>query len=115
MPLNKKGQVSFELLMLTAIIFVTAIWTSGYYLDIKDSTLAIQLSKAQSILEIEEEDDLYTIEKIEFVEVTNEQIDITVRFCPDSTIDFDEGALATKITQNTKYTTANIGVVDGSC
>lgn len=110
MRLNKKAQVSFEVLLITAIVFAMAIWVSSYYLEIKDSTLALQFTKIHTLKQIENSPNTYTIEKIDFEETAADAILLKINTSPnDFQCDgFSPEELAQTITNNSKYTAAAI-------
>ncbi len=115
MRLNTRGQVSFEILLITMVVFTATIWVSSYYFAIKDSTLAMQLTKIHALKQIEESDSLYTIEKIDFEEQSETEINLTLKSCPNSIPRFDTSTIQDKIAANTKYTAVSVTVSQGSC
>lgn len=124
MHLGKKGQVGFEILLITAIVFMVVIWISGYYLSIKDSTLAMQLAKVHTIKQISKSEGLYTIQKIDFEE--NSPTDclvgvecITLKInVPETGFgcnNLESTELANLVRGNTKYSIVNIVLNGTSC
>jgi hypothetical protein len=109
MPLNRRGQVSFEILLLTAIIFTMAIWISSYYFLIKDNTLAMQLAKIHALKQIGEDESgtLYTIAKIGFKEIPEPAeeliLEIDTRPADFPASGFACGELQATVSENTKY------------
>lgn len=119
---SEKGQVSFEILILTAIIFSSVIWVSGYYLEIKDSTLALQMTKMHAISRIGELDDAVVIKKLVPGEILSGGITIIIDIPgvddPDldcSSEQFDADTLRSDIMANTKFTTVNITLNGEDC
>ena len=101
---NRKGQVSFEILLLTTIIFSMAIWVNSHYLSIKDSTLALQLTKLHAVKQIDGSDSLHTIARMDFQETSPTEIIIKIDIA--GTLDcvaFDAAGLKSVIAENTKY------------
>ncbi len=117
MWLREKGQVSFEILLLTAIVFASVIWVSGYYLEIKDSTLALQMTKIHAISQIGKSDNQHVLEKLEFTEIAADKINLTIDVpglnCTPG--QFDAATLKSEIMANTKYTTVNIILNTNTC
>ena len=119
MSLNRKGQVSFELLLITAIVFIMAIWISSYYLAIKDGTLAAQISKVHTIKQIEEVDESFVISRLDFEELAEDEITIALDTkpntfeCDSGNLDSDE--LKKKIQDQTGYTKVNVNLNGNSC
>jgi len=109
---NNRGQISFEILLLTAIILAAAIGVSTYYLSVKGATLAMQLTKVYTLNEIDRAGDGHTIEKISFQELGT-TITLTVKTCP-AAIGFASADLRTTILNNTKYTNATINQIQGT-
>tara|TARA_Y100000310_G_scaffold345396_1_gene464446 strand:- start:11848 stop:12201 length:354 start_codon:yes stop_codon:yes gene_type:complete len=114
---NKKGQVSFEILMLTAVILATVIWVGSYYLSIKDSTLALQVTKIHTLGKIGASGETYKIDKIDFIETEDDKITIEIMTSPDDfdCSEFDSVDLTQIIQTNTKYLTVTLEVNGASC
>jgi len=106
MGLDNKGQIGFEVLLLTAIIIASTFWVGSYYFEIKDSTLALQLTKTHVLGKISEAESIYTIQGISFEETEEDAITLTLDMQPDwdCTADaFEATALKATIAGNTKY------------
>jgi hypothetical protein len=121
MQLSESGQVSFEILLLTAIVFASAIWVSGYYLEIRDSTLSLQMAKIHTMSQIEKSDEAMVIENLDFeesVDGTSITIRIGVSDAPSwtcSDTDLNSSGLASTIINNTKYTATTIELNGTEC
>ena len=119
MRFKNKGQVSFEVLLLTAIVFATAIWVSSYYFQIRDSTLALQLTKVHTIEQIEAKDGKFTISNMDFREDPTDNTSITMEVGVEpNTFDCTELAfaeIASQIVAETKYETVTIELNGAAC
>ena len=119
MRLSERGQASFEILLLTAIVFASVIWVSGHYLEIRDSTLSLQMAKIHTLSQIDKSDNAMVIENLDFeesVDGTSITINIGVSDswdCGDN--DFNSSGLASNIINNTKYTATSIYLNTVSC
>ena len=122
MQLKNKGQVSFEVLLITAIIFAMVIWVSSYYLQIRDSTLALQLTKIHTIKQIEAADGKFTISNMDFREDLGDNTIVTMEIgiepsttAWDCATEFYHTVLCNQIIDETKYETVTIKLNGNSC
>ncbi len=118
MFLNKKGQTSFELAIITVFIITGSILTIGKYFEVQDSTLAMTLLKNHALKTLQEEENFYFIKKIN--EPTISTNTITLKIVLGTTPpDEVKQRIANKLTngsnsvkkiieQKTKYETVNI-------
>lgn len=105
MSLKEKGQISFEILLLTTVVFSAAIWVSSYYLSIKDPTLAMQLTKIHTLKQIEASSGSYIIQKIDFEEQSG-AITLKINTIGEPTFqctEMDADDLKVVIAKSTKY------------
>jgi hypothetical protein len=103
--------VSFEILLITTIVFSMAIWVNSHYLSIKDSTLALQLTKLHAVKQIEGRDSQHTIESMDFQETS--PTEIIIRIDITGALDcaaFDAAGLKSLIAENTKYEPTGIAL-----
>ncbi|MDP6671120.1 MAG: hypothetical protein QGI60_04875 [archaeon] len=119
MRLSESGQSSFEILLLTAIVFAGVIWVSGHYLDIRDSTLSLQMAKIHTLSQIGKSDDALVIENLDFEEsVDGTSITIRIDVADllwDCGNDLNYTGLAANIVNNTDYASATIELNGGVC
>ncbi len=112
----ERGQVSFEILLLTTFVIAVTIAVSGYYLTIRDSTVAMQLSKTHALDQIERTEGSYTLSSIDF-EVQTDSITMFLETTP-ATFNcelLDGLSLSEKIRLNTTYPTATIQINSEEC
>ena len=77
---SKKGQVSLETLLLAAVIIMISTGIFSQYLQIMDTTLAMQATKLETLKQIEAEDTPHFIEIIEY-KVNNIPPPSTITLC----------------------------------
>ena len=106
--MNSKGQVSFEVLLITMIIFIMVLGIANYYLAIADSTLAMQLAKVDALDKISASGETCSIEKIDFTE-SGTNLALTIKTdCSFTAADFSK--TIDRIKNKTKYDTVTITV-----
>ena len=69
--MNQKGQLSFEFLLLTLVIFSLAIVIAGYHFAEQDTTNAMLIAKSETLSWLAGQDEFRYIENVNFDTVTN--------------------------------------------
>ncbi len=110
--LNRKGQTSFEAILIAVLVIAMSAFVLGNYFELKDSTTALSLLKIDLVNELNKEPEYYQINNIEFVETGPTAIDFVVYTEPgDLALEvavIDD--LKQKIASETKYEEANITI-----
>ncbi|MFH1544753.1 MAG: hypothetical protein ABIE23_01500 [archaeon] len=102
--LTSKGQTSFEMLLVVALIISIAILILGNYFELDDSTIALAVLKTRTVEKLAEEDSLYVIKKIDYVEQASNKIDLNIStFPPDLDSYPDAEEIASEIASKTSY------------
>lgn len=87
----KKGQSSFEIIMVTLIVIVTSSFILGGFFDLGDQTFALAILKANVMEQLDQNTEFLVLKKIYYVQ-TNE-----------TTIEFDVIVVDDTINQNPAY------------
>ena len=104
--LRERGQASFEMILVTAVIFILIIIILNNYVEVQDSTVAVSILKARTLEKLGAEDGFYYIEKIDSLEDEGGiSLTIAIRPAPPP-LDFAE--IENEIAANTKYETATV-------
>ena len=106
--MNKKGQVSFEMLLITTVVFVVTIAIIGYHFAEQDTTTAMMIAKGELLSEFSDESVLCIIEKIDYSRTADTiQLDVKIKnYIAGDTCDPDVSEIQTKIVDSTNFTTA---------
>jgi len=111
----KKGQSSFETLMVTLAVIVTTTFVLGGFFDLGDQTFALAMLKANIIEELDHNNSFYVLKKIYYEQSDNHTIVFDV-IAVDDTIQqnpicfMDLNSAANRIINQTKYTDVTIYV-----
>lgn len=111
----KKGQSSFETLMVTLAVIVTSTFILGGFFDLGDQTFALAILKADIIQQIDQNQDFYVLKKIYYEQESSNKIVFDV-IVVDDTINqnpicrMDLNSSANKIINQTKYNDLTIFV-----
>lgn len=104
---TSKGQTSFEMLLVVALVISIGIFILGNYFELDDSTMALAILKTRTVEKLAEEDSLYVIKKIDYVEQASNKIDLNISTFPpdlDSYPDDEDGEeIASEIASKTAY------------
>ncbi len=106
--ISGRGQVSIELIIITAALFLIVSLVFGYYFSISDSTIALITIKAETIKELNTQDMAYVIKEIEFCETDSiaKFNVVTEPGSPNPSV--DSFGIKDMIAQKTKWDSANI-------
>ncbi len=111
--MNNKGQSSFEILLIAAVIIILSLTVVSKFFSISDSFTAMAILKEASLEKLSSSDvkEFHAIQKIGYSIPNPGQIDLTVYFTP-SFNPFSESELTeikTKIrSPKTRFATVNI-------
>ncbi len=111
----KKGQSSFEVLMVTLAVIVTSTFILGGFFDLGDQTFALAMLKANIMEELDQNNNFYVLKKIYYEQADEHTIVFDV-IIVDDTIQqnpicwMDLNSSANKIINQTKYTDLTIYV-----
>ncbi|MCX6803678.1 MAG: hypothetical protein NTY48_03855 [Candidatus Diapherotrites archaeon] len=105
--MNEKGQVAFEVLLLTLVIISSSILLVGVYLQINDDTIALGITRAETNKQLAGIKENIMIEKIG-IQKTSLTTTITIKL--SSPIVLDTTAIKTAIASQTKIKEAVITV-----
>jgi len=61
-----KGQVSIEILLIAAVVIAMSLAVFSYYIQIRDTTNALQVMKLEALDQIAESEQEFTIEKLDY-------------------------------------------------
>ncbi|MFH1239993.1 MAG: hypothetical protein V1672_02145 [Candidatus Diapherotrites archaeon] len=86
--MNRKGQLSFEFLLLTLVIFSLAIVIAGYHFAEQDTTNAMLIAKSETLSWLSEQDEFYYITNVNFDTATN-TLTINLSGNPGNTTDLE--------------------------
>ncbi len=111
----KKGQSSFETIIVTLIVLVTSTFILSGFFDLGDQTFALAIIKANVMEEIDKNQSFYVLKKIYYEQTANDTIefeivvvDDTINQTPICVMDLDSAA--NKIITGTKYSNLTIKV-----
>jgi len=116
--LNKKGQISFEALLIAVVVIGLSMAVLGYFLAINDSTKALLIAKTDILTRLQKADTVFVLEKLDFVESrptpSTKRIDITAYISPAGLpngirLDIVSGTAA-KVIATTGYDEATVTV-----
>ncbi|MFH1663509.1 MAG: hypothetical protein ABH986_01720 [archaeon] len=111
----RKGQSSFETIMVTLVVIVTSTFILGAFFDLGDQTFALATIKANAMQEIDKNETFYVIKKIYYVQSDESTIEFDV-IVVDDTISqtpatyLNMNSAAEKIVNKTKYSNLTIRV-----
>lgn len=112
-----RAQLSIEVVLIVAVVFLISLLVFGNYFSISDSTIALITLKAEILKELNKQDDLYTIGKIEFLDCGNNAKFnvITEPESPDPSINTSQ--IEDEIEQKTKWDSIQLtfNATDFSC
>ena len=103
----KKGQSSFEVLMVTLAVIVTSTFILGGFFDLGDQTFALAILKADIMEQLDQNNDFYVLKKIYYEQESTNKIVFDV-IVVDDTINqhpicrMDLNSSANKIINQTK-------------
>ena len=69
--MNKKGQISFEALLIAVVVIGLSLVALSYFLAINDSTKALLTAKTDILTRLQKADTVFLLEKLDFVEQAN--------------------------------------------
>lgn len=69
--MNQKGQLSFEFLLITLVIFSLVIIIAGYHFAEQNTTNAMLIAKSETLRWLSEKNEFYYINKVNFDAATN--------------------------------------------
>jgi len=111
----KKGQSSFETLMVALMVLVTATFILGGFFDLGDQTFALAILKADVMKQIDKNENFYVLKKIYYEQQNENTIEFDVIVVDDSInqnpkcyLNLDSAG--DKITTRTKFTNTKIYV-----
>lgn len=108
--MNQKGQLSFEMLLITLVIFSFVIIIAGYHFMEQDTTNAMLIAKSETLSWLAEKERFYYIEKINFNVGDNE---LTIKLS-DTFSDIDKtelvGRVKTKVENLTNLSNITVSV-----
>ncbi len=103
-----KGQSSFEVIMVTLIVIVTATFILGTFFDLGDQTFALASIKANVMEELDKNESFYVLKKIYYEQANTNTIEFDI-IVVDDTIQqnpayyFDLNSSAQRIINYTKF------------
>lgn len=110
---NKRGQVSIETLMLATIVIMLSLAVFAHYLQIMDTTTAMQAVKLETLKQIEQTDKQHTIEKIEYqIGDTGPTITFCITTKPAGTnqMTLEDTPIIKKVAELTAFEEADISI-----
>ena len=105
--LNKKGQASFELLLVVLIVFSVAVFATGLVIQESNSITALSITKSESIKFLEEQEEAVIILEMSFEE-TDSGISISIFTDPSDFTAEDMSVIEQKVVESTSYETVAI-------
>ena len=110
--MNRKGQLSFEFLLLTLVIFSLAIVIAGYHFAEQDVTNAMLIAKSEVLSQLNAQGDLiYIISPgIEYAIPIAGTIDLRINLSKNPDPAIDTASIEHKLVANTNFTTANVDI-----
>ena len=105
-----RAQISIAVVIVVAVVFLIVLLVYGHYFSVSDSTTALVILKSETLGQLNEQDDLYRIRRIDFCETTAGMAKFNVITSPDTFI-LGVGEISDikdKIAGETKWSSANI-------
>ena len=90
---GQKGQSSFEMLTIALVLMGLTIFILTNYFSLSDSLTALGIMKIETIKELNEQKELYFIERITFKEFTNEPERIDFQIITNNPEDLNQSDL----------------------
>ena len=113
--MNRKGQLSFEFLLLTLVIFSLAIVIAGYHFAEQDKTNAMLIAKSEMLAELNKADSFAYIEapgiEIAVPAMGEVEVNIYLSVNPGINIANTEIAIQNKIVANTNFNIATVHII----
>jgi len=107
--LNNKGQASFEVLLIAAVIIILSLTVVSKFFSLSDSFTAMAILKESCLEKVGSSSEFHSIQKIDYSIPTPGQIDLTVYFKPVfASCPIDVMAVSSSIKNNTRYAAVNI-------
>lgn len=111
----RKGQSSFETIMVTLVVIVTATFILGGFFDLGDQTFALATLKADTIKQLDKNENFFVLKKIYYTQANENTISFNVIIVDDTIkqnpkCDIDLCAAGNTIENRTKYSTVKIYV-----
>jgi len=111
--LNKKGQISFELLLLILFVFGLGLMISGYHFEEQDTTNAMLIAKSEMLSELNNANKFVYIDTpIQVTNSASENVEVGIHLSDDPEIDIPntEIRIENTIIANTGFITANVDI-----
>ncbi len=108
---SNKGQTSFEMLLVAVLSIGIAIFVLGSYIEFGDATTALTIMKAEVLEKLQDKEEVYVIQKIDFSEAGN-TITFNITTKPSDIVagDLDLSEAVNRIKKRTKYDSVIINI-----
>jgi len=108
LKLQRRGQGSVELIIVTTVVIILAVLFSSFYLGLQDSTMALLMAKSRITEKLNELQEPAIIEHISYQIPVAGTIEIAVQTVPASISGVNLSDVETEIENSTSFATVNI-------
>lgn len=110
--LSNKGQTSFEVMLIAGFIILLSFLILNYWSDVSETTKALAIAKQSTLSVLQEHDDFFFLQKIDY-KVSGNELDLTIVLTPERDSEISESefqVVADTVSKNTGYSAVNIEV-----